>query len=108
VLRGLRELRLYLAVLAWWATLLTVPLWPLPAATRAGALLALALGPLALMAWRKRSFARATYSVVSWCVQAAGLVRGFFTPRQPPRALIPSLVLQEPNAVRHKGQELFS
>jgi hypothetical protein len=48
------------------------------------------------------------YSVVSWCVQAAGLVRGLFTPRQPPRALIPSLVLQEPNAATREGQELYS
>ena len=108
VLRGLRELRLYVAVLAWWAVLLSVPFWPLAAAGRAGLLLALAAGPLAVMALRKRSLSRATYSVVSWCVQAAGMVRGFLTPRQPPRALIPSLVLQEPNATRHKGQELFS
>lgn len=108
VLRGLRELRLYAAVLAWWATLLTVPLWPLAASSRAALLLALAAAPLAVMAWRKRSLSRATYSVVSWCVQAAGMVRGFLAPRQPPRALIPSLVLQEPNAARHKGQELFS
>lgn len=108
VVRGLRELRLYLAVLAWWALLLTVPFWPMAAGHRALALLALAVAPFAAMAWRKRSAGRALYSVVSWCVQAAGLVRGFFTPRQPPRALIPSLVLQEPNAARHKGQELFS
>jgi len=108
VLRGLRELRLYAGVLAWWALLATVPFWPMAALERLGALLALAVAPLALMAWRKRSAARALYSVASWCVQAAGLVRGLFTPRQPPRALIPSLVLQEPNAATREGQELYS
>ncbi|WP_427913221.1 glycosyltransferase family 2 protein [Ramlibacter sp. MMS24-I3-19] len=108
VLRGVRELRIYVAVLAWWAVLLSAPLWPLAVAERAALVLALAAGPLAVMALRKKSLARAVYSVVSWCVQAAGLVRGFFTPRQPPRALIPSLVLQEPNTAQHKGQELFS
>ena len=37
---------------------------------------ALAVAPLLLMALRKRSFTRAAYSVVSWCFNAAGLVRG--------------------------------
>ena len=108
VLRGLRELRLYTAVIAWWATLAVLALWPMPAAARVALLLAAAACPLAVMAWRKRSLARALYSVVSWCVHAAGLVRGLFTPRRPPRAPIPSLVLQEPNTSRHKGQEQFS
>jgi GT2 family glycosyltransferase len=108
VLRGLRELRLYLAVLAWWAVLLTVPLWPLPAPERAVAAAMLALAPFAVMAWRKRSLGRAVYSVLSWCVQAAGLVRGFLAPRRPPRALIPSVVLQEPKTAARPGQKQFS
>ena len=108
VLRGLRELRLYVGVLAWWALLLTVPFWPVTALARAGMLLALAVAPLAVMAVRKRSISRASYSVASWCVQTAGLVRGFFAPRQPPRALIPSLVLKEPNPATREGQKLYS
>ncbi|MGZ5269766.1 MAG: glycosyltransferase, partial [Ramlibacter sp.] len=108
VLRGVRELRLYVGVLAWWLVLATVPFWPLPAADRIALLLLLAAAPFALMAWRKRSLARALYSVTSWCVQAGGLVRGFFTPRQPPRALIPSLVLQEPNTAARPNHELHS
>jgi len=108
VLRGVRELRLYASVLAWWLVLLAVPFWPLSALDRVAMLLLLAVAPFTVMAWRKRSFTRALYSVTSWCVQAAGLVRGFFTPRQPPRALIPSLVLQEPNTATQRGHELFS
>jgi glycosyltransferase involved in cell wall biosynthesis len=94
VVRGLRELRLYVGVLAWWAVLLTVPFWPLASGQRVAAFAALALAPWAGMAVRKRSLRRATYSVVSWCVQAAGLVRGFLAPRLAPRAPIPSHVLK--------------
>lgn len=108
VLRGLRELRLYLAVLGWWAVLLSVPLWPLPAAARADAFAAVAGTPLLVMAWRKRSLGRAVYSVASWCVHAAGLVRGFLAPRRPPRARIPSRVLHEPQASAHQGHKQFS
>ena len=96
VLRGLRELRIYVAVLAWWALLLTVPFWPLAAWTRAGCFAGLALAPLLLMFWRKRSLERAVYSVVSWGFHAAGLVRGLLRPRTPPRAPIASRVLHEP------------
>ncbi|TFZ00178.1 glycosyltransferase family 2 protein [Ramlibacter humi] len=110
VFRGLRELRLYLAVLAWWAVLLSVPVWPVGGTpARAITFAAIAAAPFAAMAWRKRSLSRATYSVVSWCVQAAGLVRGFFAPRHSPRALIPSIVIQEPQpAAPRQGQAQYS
>lgn len=96
VLRGMRELRLYAAVLAWWALLATLPFWPMPPLARALGFAALAALPFAAMAWRKRSWSRATYSVVSWCFAAAGLVRGLLRPRRAPRAPIASQVLHEP------------
>jgi glycosyltransferase involved in cell wall biosynthesis len=96
VLRGVRELRIYAGVLLWWAVLLAILFWPLAAATRAIAVAAVAAAPFALMAWRKRSLARATYSVVSWCFNAAGLVRGLAASRQPPREPIASIVVHEP------------
>ncbi|HSV46611.1 MAG TPA: glycosyltransferase [Ramlibacter sp.] len=96
VLRGLRELRLYLAVLAWWALLASLPFWPLPVAARVAGFALAAAAPLLAMAWRKRSFARAAYSVVSWCFNAAGLVRGLLRPRTPARETIPSRVIREP------------
>jgi glycosyltransferase involved in cell wall biosynthesis len=108
VVRGLRELRLYLGVLAWWAVLLSVPFWPMSVDERAIAFAALFAAPFAVMTWRKRSVARGVYSVVSWCVQAAGLVRGFLAPRQSPRALIPSLVLQEPRTSARQGRAMYS
>lgn len=108
VLGGLRELRLYLAVVAGWLVLASVPLWPLPAGAAAAAFAALLMAPLAAMAWRKRSLARGLYSVVSWNVHAAGVLRGLLARRQPPQALIPSIVVKDPQAARRRGQELCS
>ena len=106
VLRGVRELRLYAAVLAWWVALLTVPFWPLGVAQRAACFAGLALAPLAIMFWRKRSIERACYSVVSWCFNAAGLACGVLRKRLPPRSRIASRVLREPMepspATRHE------
>lgn len=99
VLQGLRELRIYLGILGWWAFLLSIAFWPLSGITRLiwfGASLA---APLVLMIWRKRSFSKALYSVVSWCFNAAGLVRGVARPRRPANALIPSLILREPRGL---------
>lgn len=98
VLRRLRELRIYLAVLAWWAVLLGVPFWPASAAVRSAAFAAVALAPFAAMTLRKRSVGRAAYSVVSWCFHAAGLVRGMLRPRRDPRGRIDSKVLHAPSA----------
>jgi hypothetical protein len=86
-------------VLAWWAVLASVFFWPLPAAARLLAFAAIAAFPFAAMAARKRSIARATYSVVSWCFNAAGLVQGLLRRRMPPRGRIASVVLHEPPQV---------
>jgi GT2 family glycosyltransferase len=96
VLRGARELRIYTAVLLWWALLLGVWAFPLPPAARAATFAALAAAPLVLMLWRKRSLRRAAYSVVSWCFNAAGMVRGLLRHRRPAKGHIASRVIQEP------------
>jgi GT2 family glycosyltransferase len=112
VLRDLRELRLYAAVLAWWLALASIPLWPLPVAQGAAWLerpvlfALLAAAPFALMALRKRSIGRAVHSVVSWCFNAAGLVRGLLSPRVAPTAPIASVVLQEsPRPLRRRASK---
>ncbi len=97
VWRDLRELRIYLAVLVWWALLLGIPFLPAAWAVRAGVFAAVAAAPLLAMAWRKKSFARAAYSVASWCFAAAGLVRGLLHKRLPARDRIPSSVVHEPH-----------
>ncbi|MDB5870800.1 MAG: glycosyltransferase [Ramlibacter sp.] len=98
IVRGARELRLYCAVIAWWVLLLATLLWPAPVAARALGFAVLAVAPLALMLWRKRSLGRAVYSVVSWCFNAAGLLRGLSRPRRPPHEPVASRVLQEPSS----------
>lgn len=107
VLRGVRELRLYAAVLLWWLLLASVPLWPLPPLQCAAAGAALALGPLVGMAVRKRSWSRASHAIASWSVHAAGLVRGLCAPRRDPGGPIASRVLQEAQPVATpQGREL--
>ena len=96
LLRVVRELRIYGAVLAWWALLLTVPFWGISAVGRICAFAAIAAFPFAAMALRKRSLSRAVYSVVSWSFNAAGLVKGLLRPRVHPCGLVASKVLHEP------------
>jgi hypothetical protein len=108
VLRGVRELRIYFAVLAWWCVLLTIPFWDLPAGARAAAFAALAAAPWLLMLWRKRSAARASYSVISWCFNTAGLVRGFLRGQRPPREAIDSRVLHEPPQASASQREHYA
>jgi len=96
IFQGLRELWIYLGILGWWMVLLSILFWPLPGITRLvwfGALLTM---PLVLMTWRKRSLGKALYSVVSWCLHAAGLVSGVLRPRRLASASIASLILREP------------
>ena len=94
--RDLRELRIYIGVLAWWAVLLAIPFLQQPAPARALGFAAVAAAPLVFMAWRKKSWTRAAYSVASWCFAAAGLVRGLLHQRRPAREPIPSRLVHEP------------
>jgi glycosyltransferase involved in cell wall biosynthesis len=95
VLRDLRELRIYLGVLLWWSVLLSVPFWPLSGQARLAWLSTVLMAPLLLMLWRKRSWNKALYSVVSWCLNAAGLLRGLLQQRRPVTGLIASQLLKE-------------
>ncbi|AEG92172.1 glycosyltransferase [Ramlibacter tataouinensis] len=106
VLRDQRELRLYTAVWVWWALLLTAGLWPIPESVGAALFAALLLLPLLAMALRKRSMERGLYSVVSWCFNAVGLLRGLFRPRRDARAPIASRVLQEPGQVAARNASI--
>lgn len=95
VVRDLRELRLYLIVLVWWFALASAPFWPLPGRIRIFAAIGLMLAPVLLMTLRKRSLSRAMYSVVSWCFNAAGLLRGLLQSRLPVRERIQSKLIRD-------------
>lgn len=101
VLRGVRELRLYAAVIAWWVLLASAPLWPLGGLACAAGFLLLLSVPFVLMAWRTRSLQKAAFSVTSWCFHAAGLLRGLLGARTPPRAAVQSTLVLD--ASFHEG-----
>ena len=94
VLTGVRELRIYGAVLVWWLLLLCILIVPLPWALRLGLFSLAAAAPFALMVWRKRSLRKAVFSVVSWCFNAAGLVRGLLAPQRPARDAVGSVQIR--------------
>jgi GT2 family glycosyltransferase len=96
VLRGMRELRIYAAVLVWWALILSMPFWDVPAALDLALVPLVIAAPVLVMAWRKKSWSRAIYSVVSWCFYTAGMVRGLLVSRKPAHAFIPSRIIREP------------
>ena len=97
VLAGLTELRLYLAVLLWWVMLYSVPFWPLAAVARVAIFCLVLAFPVAVMTWRKGSFNKALYAVVSWCFHSAGLLRGLLQRPRPQNDFIASTVLREPS-----------
>lgn len=99
----LHELRLYLGVMLGWLALAALLLAPLPVGAKAAALALWLAAPVALMAVRKRSWRRGLYAVLSWQLQAAGLVRGLLQPQRPPLQAIASCVLQEARGAAHAG-----
>lgn len=99
VIQDLHELHLYLAVLGWWALLLSAAFWPLPETLRLACFSVLFIAPPLFMAWRKRSFSKALYSVVSCCFNTAGLLRGLLQHRQNATTVIASQILKEPTGL---------
>jgi len=73
-------------LLLWWAL-------PLPLGIKVTSWLGLLALPFAAMAWRKRSVAKAVFSVVSWIYNAGGLVRGVLRRRVDPRQPLATIVL---------------
>jgi hypothetical protein len=105
VLQEVREVRIYAAVLLWWAAMAALWLWPAslwPASLwpgfsgfRPAAGLTLLLTPVALMAWRKRSLSRGLYAVMAWSFNAAGMLRGLLHRPHHAQARVDSRMLQE-------------
>ena len=105
VLRDVGELRLYAGVWAWWLAMAVTAWLPPAGPQRTGAVLALATLPPIAMCLRKRSLARGTYAVLSWCVCAAGLGRGLLRRRRPPHHPIASRILREPHGVVRRATD---
>lgn len=80
-LQGVRELRIYIFVLAWWAILLILSLLNFMQLLSYLPTILIFLTPFSLMAVRKRSLQKAIFSVTSWCFNAGGLIRGLVSRR---------------------------
>ena len=91
----LKELRLYAGVWLGWLVLVLSALLPLPALAQATVLPALLLAPVATMAWRKRSWQRGVYALISWNLHAAALLRGLLRRQRPPTEQVASRVLHD-------------
>lgn len=96
VLRGLTELRLWAAVVAWWLSLATIVLVNGPWLWKLALFLAVAVLPFAVMTLARRSIGHALYAVVGWNVWTLGLLIGLSRwRRRSPRSWITSRVLRE-------------
>lgn len=95
VLREVRELRIYAAMLGVLVLALLLVLWPAASWPRLGWAAALLTAPVAFMTWRKKSFERGLYAVVSWGFNALGLVRGMLHAQKPATDPVQGKVLQE-------------
>lgn len=82
ILKDVKELRIYLAVIGWWIMLLLIPFLSIAFHVKLILWLMLLLSPLILMILKKKSFKKALYSVISWNFSAIGLLKGFFSSRK--------------------------
>jgi glycosyltransferase involved in cell wall biosynthesis len=102
---GLRELRIYLLVLGWWLALLSLLLLSVQYSKALAAFLALLLAPFVLMTMRKRSLSKAMFSVVSWCFNTAGLLRGLVALRKLPTEPVHTATVKQLGGNQIKGDD---
>ncbi len=93
VLREIKVLRLYTAVVAWWVALLLLVIFELHVHHGGEFAVLLALLPIIIITLMKRSFTIGFYSLVSWNVYALGMLRGFFDPQSFPSDQIDAEIL---------------
>ena len=94
VLKELRELKIYFATILMWFVLILILIIPSPLTTKAYLFTAVLFTPVLVMTFRKQSLNKAIYSIVSWYVNAAGLVRGFMHKPKIVKQQIKSIVLK--------------
>lgn len=93
LLKELKELRLYIAVIFWWLAIVVLALLLRPVSTMLIAVVLMMGLPFVAMVLKKRSFALGTYAVVAWQYFSAGLVLGFFRKQTTPTERIANVVL---------------
>ena len=95
VLDCAHEVKLYAGILFFLATLCLTLFLPIPAFLKAFVLGTPFVLVYLAMAWRKKSTAKAFYSLVAWSFNTAGLLRGLLRGRRQPRENVASLLLKD-------------
>lgn len=93
---ALRALIKRVIVLSWWLVALALLIGALLGQSLWVWLALCVFGPPVLMSVRKRSLPMGFYSVLAWCVDAAGLLRGMLSQPKDPREPIASRLVQQP------------
>jgi glycosyltransferase involved in cell wall biosynthesis len=88
IAKELRELKIYTVTFMMWIGIFFLALTPISVFTKLSLILILLCAPVVLMGLRKRSISKAIYSVISWHVNTAGLIRGLLHKAKNPRQLI--------------------
>lgn len=92
-MRALFGFKLRILVMAWWCAILLAALAMITRPAFSILLFFIVLLPPLLMVAKKRSFSLGLYSILSWTVDTAGLIRGFFfSTRKAPDVVISSTV----------------
>ncbi len=103
VLRRLGHIRHAAVVIAWWAALLCAVLLPMMASDRLVVLVLLLAGPMAFLAWRRRSVHLGLYSFAAWNVGTLGLLGGLFRKRTAPSSALASVVVAQAQSGLRNG-----
>jgi glycosyltransferase involved in cell wall biosynthesis len=91
--RTVVALRLSLGVLAWMTTILALAVFGLFGHRELlQAFIFVGLMPVILMIVRKRSVSIGLYSIMSWCIDAAGMLRGLFAVQSDPHRRVASRI----------------
>lgn len=93
LLKELKELWLYTAVLVWWLLLFIWLLMPVEWLTKLSIFTGLLIGPWLIMVVKKRSLQQASYSIVSWGFHAAGLLKGVLRKPKDPYSAVKAAVI---------------
>lgn len=75
---SVREAKIYLAVIAWWALIIFLIAYPQSIENKFFSLTVILILPFLLMTIRKKSLKKSLYAVVSWNFNALGMIKGFF------------------------------
>jgi hypothetical protein len=88
IFKELRELKIYAVTITIWIGVSLLVVCSTTIGIKIYLTLILIFAPVVFMTFRKHSMTKAIYSVISWHVNAAGLIRGFLRKPKNPRQSI--------------------